>query len=123
MADRTRPAGPAVDQLYDINEVAARFYTERLAASRKAMDYLHSHGIENAAAPSSPWRLGHAPTRWTPLAEHLRASGFVDDDIKAAGLGFNHRTTGHLLDRFRDRLVFPITDRHNQIVAFTARDL
>src|SRR6202008_2515869 len=114
---------PAVERLYEVNEAAARFYAGRLAASRKAAEDLRSHGIADAAGPSSPWRLGYAPGRWTSLAEHLRGSGFTPEEIKAAGLGFNHRTTGHLLDRFRDRIVFPITDQRNQVVAFTARDL
>lgn len=110
-------------RLYEVNEAAAQFYTGRLDGSRAAAEYLLSHGISHAAAPSSPWRLGYAPARWTTLADHLRSVGFSDEDITDAGLGFRHRTTNHLLDRFRDRLMFPITDEHNRVIAFTGRDL
>ncbi len=119
MADRT----PAPERLYAANAAAARFYATRLGRSRKAAEYLRSHGIDAAAEPGTPWSLGYASVRWTDLADHLRGAGFTAEEITAAGLGFTHRTSGHLLDRFRDRLMFPITDEHNRVVAFTARDV
>jgi hypothetical protein len=89
MSDRTH-SRPDVEvaRLYEVNEAAARFYTGRMAGSRKAAGYLGEHGIAHAAAPSSPWRLGYSPGRWTSLADHLREVGFSADEVKAAGLGY-----------------------------------
>ncbi|MDG4793127.1 toprim domain-containing protein [Micromonospora sp. WMMD1082] len=117
-----RPAPPP-ERLYAVNAAAAQFYASRLPVSRKAARYLHSHGINTAADPTGPWQVGYAPGRWTELATHLRAAGFTDEEVTGAGLGFIHNRSGHLLDRFRDRLMFPVTDVHNRVVGFTARDL
>jgi DNA primase catalytic core len=114
---------PALERLHAVNAAAAAFYATRLHSSRKAAAYLESHGITAAAHPDGPWQVGYAPGRWTHLATHLQSAGFSAEEVTAAGLGFIHRTSGHLLDRFRDRLMFPITDEHNRVVAFTARDL
>ncbi|WP_238005874.1 toprim domain-containing protein [Dactylosporangium sp. AC04546] len=111
------------ERLYAANAAAARFYAERLAPSPKAAAYMESHGISEAAGPGGLWQLGYAPGRWTELATHLRGIGFTAAEVTAAGLGFVHGKSGHLLDRFRDRIMFPITDRENRVIAFTARDL
>ncbi|MGI5213884.1 toprim domain-containing protein [Plantactinospora sp. CA-290183] len=117
-----RPAAPP-ERLYAVNTAAAQFYADRLNTSRKAGRYLHSHGISGAADPTGPWQVGYAPGRWTELAGHLQAAGFSEEEVTSAGLGFIHSRSGHLLDRFRDRLIFPVTDAHNRVVGFTARDL
>ena len=114
---------PPLARLYEVNAAAAKFYAARLSTSKKATAYLDSHGITSAAVREGPWQIGYAPGRWTELADHLRREGFTASEITAAGLGFIHRTSKHLLDRFRDRIMFPVTDHRNRVVAFTARDL
>ncbi|MFY1633718.1 toprim domain-containing protein [Solwaraspora sp. WMMB335] len=114
---------PPPERLYAVNDLATRFYASRLTTSKKATPYLHSHGISDTTDPAGPWRIGYAPKRWTELASHLQRAGFTTDEVTAAGLGFIHRTSGQLLDRFRDRLMFPITDDRNRVVGFTGRDL
>ena len=106
--------------LHDVNEAAATFYAERLARTAAAVDYLRAHGLSDAPPQ---WRIGYAPTGWTVLTTHLTVAGFDETDIVDAGLAFRHRETGNLLDRFRGRLTFPITDPDNRTIAFTARDL
>ncbi|WP_230415879.1 toprim domain-containing protein [Micromonospora tarapacensis] len=117
-----RPA-PPTERLYEVNAAAASFYASRLRTSKKTARYLDSHGISAATDPNGPWQVGYAPGRWTELATHLQAAGFSADDVVAAGLGFIHSKSRSLLDRFRDRLMFPVTDAHNRVVGFTARDL
>ncbi|GGM88080.1 toprim domain-containing protein [Dactylosporangium sucinum] len=112
-----------LERLYAANAAAARFYAGRLASSPKAAAYLESHGITEVAGADELWQLGYAPSRWTELATHLLGSGFTAAEVTAAGLGFVHGKSGHLLDRFRDRIMFPITDQANRVIAFTARDL
>ncbi|GGM66506.1 hypothetical protein GCM10011608_59690 [Micromonospora sonchi] len=114
---------PTPERLYAVNAAAARFYADCLPTSPKAASYLTSHGISAAPDPTGPWQVGYAPGRWTDLATHLQAAGFTAGEVTAAGLGFIHRRSKHLLDRFRDRIMFPITDVHNRVVGFTARDL
>ena len=102
---RTYPA-PDPQRLYEATAAAAEFYTDQLPGHQPAMDYLHSRGIADAAAPGSPWQIGVAPAGWRGLLNHL-APRFSVEELLAAGL-LTHNRTGGLIDRFRDRLVFPI---------------
>jgi DNA primase len=53
--------------------------------------------------------VGFAPPGWTALTNHLSRAGASDEEIVGAGLG-THASTGRVIDRFRDRLMFPIKD-------------
>jgi DNA primase catalytic core len=65
--------------------------------------------------------VGYAPEGWTALSDHLRALGFSAEAVVAAGVALRTRR-GHLIDRFRGRVTFPIHDEVG-VVGFTARDL
>ncbi|MDG4833032.1 toprim domain-containing protein [Solwaraspora sp. WMMD1047] len=124
MADRPVHApSPAVERLYAANAEAARYYRRRIAASPAVLRYARQHGIAKVLAENEPWAVGYAPSPWTGLVDHIRGCGFTDPEIQGAGLAFVHRATGNLLDRFRDRIMFPVTDHQNRVVGFTARDL
>lgn len=64
--------------------------------------------------------LGHAPEGWTNLVEFLSKLGYSDDHIEAAGMATRSRS-GHLVDRFRDRLTIPVLDQAGDLVAFIGR--
>lgn len=66
------------------------------------------------------WRIGLAPSGWQTLHERLLAQGFAPDAQIAAGLVKRHET-GRVLDRFRDRVTFPIRDVLGRVVGFGAR--
>jgi DNA primase len=116
---------PRIDprRLYAVNAEAARFYAAQLRRGHPpAARYLRTHGIAHAARPDSPWQLGYAPPAWRGLTNHLAARGFTDAEMSAAGLTAHNRN-GALIDRFRDRLVFPVHNPQGDVAAFTARDL
>jgi DNA primase catalytic core len=115
-------AGIDAAKLYAANAASAAFYTAQLGGHQPALVYLRRRGLAEAAGGGSPWQLGYAPPGWRSLVDHLRGRGFGDHELYAAGLA-THGRHGQLLDRFRDRLTFPIHDRHGQIIGFTARDL
>lgn len=68
--------------------------------------------------------VGYASPGWTNLTEHLRGQGFTDAEIVGAGLG-TRASTGRVVDRFRDRLMFPIAARDDagqrEVVGFIGR--
>jgi DNA primase catalytic core len=65
------------------------------------------------------FRPGQAPAGWTGLINHLRSRGVTGDEMTAAGVATVTRT-GRLIDRFRDRVMFPIID-NGEILAFVGR--
>src|SRR5664280_2064281 len=115
------PAGPERHRLLAANAAAVDFFAGQYATSW-APAYLQRrigtnllgadphHADPHHADPAAAVRVGYAPAGWTALTEHLRDRGFTADEVLAAGLGTRART-GRVLDRFRDRLVFPIRDR------------
>ncbi|MGY1683150.1 MobF family relaxase [Geodermatophilus sp. SYSU D01176] len=106
------------DRLIELNTQAAAFFTDHYAASW-APGYLHDRlGTDLTADPM--FTPGYAPAGWTALADHLRGLGATDQELLAAGLAQRART-GALIDRFRDRLTFPIHDLEGAVVGFIAR--
>ena len=65
------------------------------------------------------FRPGQAPAGWTGLVNHLRSRGVTGEEMTAAGVA-TVASTGRLIDRFRDRVMFPII--HNgEILGFVGR--
>ncbi len=101
----------------DVHATAARFYRDQVPGSW-VPGYLAGRGL----GPDiwRRWQVGYAPAGWDALTCHLRASGYADALIEAAGLARRSRR-GTLADTFRDRAVFPIRSARGTIVAFTGR--
>src|SRR5450759_3297281 len=120
-APTAAPAGPERHRLLAANAAAVDFFAGQYATSW-APAYLQRrigtsllgadphHADPHHGDPAAAVRVGYAPAGWTALTEHLRDRGFTAAEVLASGLGTRART-GRVLDRFRDRLVFPIRDR------------
>lgn len=106
------------ERLAHINELTAQFYEARLPGSW-AQPYL-TERLRQDITGHPTIRPGYAPDGWSILIHHLRAKGVTDDEMLTAGVATTASTTGRLIDRFRDRVVFPIT--HNgQVLGFVGR--
>jgi len=107
-AETTYPLDATVfsrTRLLELNTEAARFFTARYADSW-APAYL-AERLGRDLIDDERFRVGYAPASWTALTDHLRSQGATDQQIIAAGLG-SVASTGRVIDRFRDRLLFPI---------------
>ena len=104
--------------LYDIVELAAKFYEAQLfeAGGREARDYLKGRGLDGAAAKQ--FRLGYAPGGNGALIEHLTEHNVTQDDIIAAGLARPAEDGRPMRDFFFNRVMFPIADGRGRIIAF-----
>jgi DNA primase len=100
-----------------VNGAAAAFFRARLPGSWAAA-YLA--GREFGPEICRRWQLGYAPDGWTGLLDHLRAAGYPDEVIQAAGLA-KRSSIGTLIDVFRDRAMIPVRGIHGQIIAFAGR--
>ncbi len=108
------PATP--ERLAHINELSLRYY-EHCFTNSWARPYLIERFHQDLTGGT--FRPGYAPDSWTGLVTHLRRQGVTVDEMLAAGVATT-ASTGRLIDRFRDRVVFPITHQ-GQILGFVAR--
>nr|WP_223875210.1 DNA primase [Nanchangia anserum] len=103
------------------NDAAQKFFAEALNSPEAgtARVFLAERGF--GADVAAAYGLGYAPNSWDRLLTHLRKQGFIEAELEASGL-FSRGQRG-LYDRFRDRLIFPITSVTGQVVGFGARKL
>jgi DNA primase len=110
------------EYLYKLNALATSFYQKILfqtETGKQALAYLEARGISRQAAEK--FRLGYSPPHWTRLVEVLRKKGLSLNEAEKAGL-VRGGTEG-FYDRFRDRLMFPISNSRGQIIGFGGRIL
>jgi len=109
--------------LYDVMDLAAKFFAETLASrtGAKARGYLADRSI--SPATQVQFRMGYAPGERFALKEHLGSQGVSAEDMIEAGLLIAGDDIPVPYDRFRDRVMFPITDARNRIIAFGGRAL
>ena len=100
-----------------INELTTEFYQDRLPDSW-AKPYL-AERLHHDITGHAGIRPGYAPDGWTALVDHLHRHGVTDLEMITAGVATT-ASTGRLIDRFRDRLVFPII-HHGQVLGFVGR--
>jgi len=124
---RFSPAGEAREErrktLHDVVELAAKFFESTLAArgGAKARGYLADRAIDPAT--QLKFRVGYAPAERFALKEHLGAHGVSVEDMVEAGLVVAGDDIPVPYDRFRDRVMFPITDARGRVIAFGGRAL
>jgi len=109
--------------LHEIVELAAKFFEATLAsrAGAKARGYLADRSIEPKT--QLRFRIGYAPPDRYALKEHLGAQGISTEDMVEAGLLVSGEDIPVPYDRFRDRVMFPITDLRGRTIAFGGRAL
>ena len=109
--------------LYEVMELAARFYETSLAGrgGAHARGYLADRGIDPAT--QLKFRLGYAPAARFALKEHLGRHGVPVADMVEAGLLIAGEDIPLPYDRFRERVMFPITDWRGRVIAFGGRAL
>ncbi|MFK5634243.1 MobF family relaxase [Ornithinimicrobium sp. LYQ103] len=118
-AVQTQESPVPVKRLAQVNAMALHYYEQQLTAGGWARDYLTDRFGQDVAGHRHI-RPGYAPAGWTRLADHLRALGVTDTELRTSGLATTTQD-GRLIDRFRDRAVFPITDTSGQVLGFVGR--
>jgi DNA primase len=103
--------------LYPLMEQAAAFYSEQLHAKEgaAALDYLRNRGVGDQVMRD--YRLGYAPDAWQSLSGRFNQQALLD-----TGLAIKN-DNGHVYDRFRGRVMFPIRDKRGRIIGFGGRVL
>jgi DNA primase len=109
--------------LHDICELAAKFFESTLASRNGARGrgYLADRGLSSAT--QLKFQLGYAAADQYALKEHLGSAKIPVEDMIEAGLLVSGEDIAVPYDRFRDRIMFPISDWRGRVIAFGGRAL
>ena len=113
-------------KLLELHETAAAWFEEQLRGPGGALarEYLAGRGLTDEGIKK--FRIGYAPDGFHAL--HERLGGAADEEtLRASGL-FSSKEQGDggqgpIYDRFRKRVMFPISNEGGRVIAFTARTL
>jgi len=115
--------GPSINRsrLVAANLAAATYYQEQLQLpeAQHGRDFLTKRGFDRDAAKS--FGVGYAPDQWDSLFKFLKGKGFTEEELMLAGL-IKEGTKGPI-DRYRNRLIWPVKDISGDVVGFGARKL
>ena len=116
-ADEWHSSPVSRERMLKINDMAQAFFEARFTDSW-GRDYLTGRfGVDLAG--DERFRPGQAPAGWTNLVDHLRTRGVSDAEMVATGVA-TEASTGRLIDRFRDRVMFPVIHQ-GEVLGFVGR--
>jgi len=113
------PGKSRSEALRPLLDAAAALYRQKLGETPRAVDYLKRRGLTGQIAKR--FGLGYAPEGWDALAD-IFADYRSNADLVEAGLVVAGEA-GKRHDRFRDRIMFPITDSAGRMIGFGGRIL
>lgn len=116
--DENKEARDKRNRLYDINREAAMHFLNNLSSSQKAQKYLRDRGLSDKTTRA--YGLGYSKDSWTDLYDHLTKLGYKEEELLNLNL-ISKSKNGNYIDRFRDRVMFPIINKNNKVIAFGAR--
>ena len=108
-------------KVYKVNSFAAEYYHQRLykPESKMGQEYIKQRKLNNETLES--FKIGFSG-KFDELYQALVKEGFKDEEILESGL-VNKSDKGMYIDRYRNRLMIPILDERNRVIAFGGRVL
>lgn len=108
-------------RVYEVNKCAAEFYHKNLykPTAKPGQEYVKKRHLDNKTLKA--FKIGYSG-RFNELYTELKSKGFTEEEILASCL-VNKNPDGKFIDRFRNRLMFPIFDTHERVIAFGGRVL
>ncbi len=109
------------ERLWALNKEAARFFHASLFQPEGAagLDYAGKRGMPKSTL--TKFGIGFAPDSWDALCKAMEAKGYTQEELRASGLVSVSQKNGHIYDRFRNRLMFPIIDVRGNVIGFGGR--
>jgi len=111
------------ERLIGLNDFAGDFFHKKLLAEegKIARDYFKKRGF--AKEDALKYRIGYAPAGWDALKNEALKAGFTQEELVAGGLLSQNEEKHSVYDKFRDRLIFPVRDTYDRLIAFGGRTL
>ena len=116
--DENKEAREKRNRLYEINREAGLHFLKNYQASQKSQLYLKNRMLSDKTIRS--YGIGYSKDSWTDLYDHLTKMGYKEEELLELNL-ISKSKNGNYIDRFRDRVMFPIINRNNRIIGFGAR--
>jgi DNA primase len=113
-----------IEQLFEAHELTSKLYhyfLKNTEHGKPAMEYLKSRGFSDKSIDL--FQIGYAPARWDTLVQFLEKRNFDMQNMEKAGLLIAKQDESGYIDRFRDRIMFPLHNRSGRIIAFAGRIL
>ena len=107
------------ERLWALNKEAARFFVKELygPAGREGLAYAQKRGMSKGTL--TRFGIGFAPAGWRNLCDAMKAKGYTEEELLAAGVASEKDKNTY--DRFRNRLMFPIIDVRGNVIGFGGR--
>lgn len=118
------------EKIYTALADTASWFEKNLEQEQEAKEYLLKRGLTKETLTT--WRVGFAPNEWRALSTHLQGMGYTESILEDAGLikrpetkenedTKNENATKRPYDRFRSRIMFPLSDVSGRVVGFSGR--
>ncbi|HJT23489.1 MAG TPA: DNA primase, partial [bacterium] len=122
-SERDQAADRARERMLELNEFAGKFFHEKLLSSegQPAREYFKGRGFTKEDALK--YLIGFAPAGWDSLKNAAQKAGFSQEELLAAGLVVHNEEKNSYYDKFRNRLIFPVRNNYDKIIAFGGRTL
>lgn len=110
-----------------IHDLAVKYYQDLMWDPKnedgvKVLDYLRRRGLSDETIKK--FKMGLSPDSYDQVGRFLLGKGFSKEEIVATGICYSKDTNfGKLVDRFRHRLMIPISDKRGEVIAFGGRAL
>jgi DNA primase len=109
------------DKLFEAMEQATIFFENNLEKEDNIKKYLLDRGLNTKTIKE--WRLGYAEDEWRALLTNLEGKGFTKKELLDVGLLKKVLNEEKYYDTFRGRIMFPMFDNANRVIAFSGRTL
>ncbi len=112
------------ERLYSLHELLANWYAGNLKNNKvpEVCTYFATRGIPPEFA--GRFLIGASPDSWDAAITLAKQKGYTEEELRLSGLvSEKEEKKGHIYDRFRNRLMFPIWNEQGRIVAFSARSV
>lgn len=120
LTPRSGGQGESKTRLYELVELAMKYYHYQLSQSAQALAYVREkRGLTTDTLRA--FMVGYAPDGWSGLSDFAVKKGFDEKELVTAGLSAKRNRGDGVYDVFRDRIVFPIFDAQGRPVGFSGR--
>jgi DNA primase len=118
LEEKSLPETSKRNRVLDCLETATDYYHRKLLQADQIKKYLIDRDLDEKSVRA--WRIGYSPESWDDLLVYLRGKGYKNEEIFAAGLSIKKEGNKYY-NRFRNRIMFPISNPNGLVVGFSAR--